>query len=334
MSSAPSPAEIARDATWLAQALDPAAHMVRLVRMTPQDYRDASFLDDRMLQRPVEAHVLPWGDVAAAVAGDARDDARWIFHIGHVGSTLIARLIGELPSVLSVREPRLLRDLMTAGERERFVPVVRRLMARSFGPDQAALIKATSFVSEIAPDLVGGNGRALFLTASPRNYIAGILAGENSVKELRVLAGSRAERMAGRVAPLPDPRHLADVAADAWACEITSLEAAADALPQARIAWTDFDALLNNVGDNLRRIAKDLDLAAEPDAVTALADSPLLGRYSKAVEYDYSPALRRELIAEAVDAEGEAIGEAIDRLWEAAKSSPLLDRALSRSGGV
>ena len=42
---------------------------------------------------------------------DRASDARWIFHIGHVGSTLISRLLGELEGVLSVREPRSLRDL-------------------------------------------------------------------------------------------------------------------------------------------------------------------------------------------------------------------------------
>ena len=111
MSSAPTAEEIARDARWLAQALDPAAGQVRLVAMDRDSYRAASFLDDRMLQQPVDAQLVPWPDVEAAVSGEMRSDARWIFHIGHVGSTLVSRLLGELPEVLGVREPRLLRDV-------------------------------------------------------------------------------------------------------------------------------------------------------------------------------------------------------------------------------
>src|SRR5438270_4527632 len=111
MSSAPTADDIARDATWLAQALDPSAGTVRLVAMNRDSYRAASFLDDRLLQRPVDAQLVAWPDIEAAVAGDLRADARWIFHIGHVGSTLVSRLIGELPGVLALREPRLLRDL-------------------------------------------------------------------------------------------------------------------------------------------------------------------------------------------------------------------------------
>ena len=85
--------------------------MVRLIAMDRDSYRAASFLDDRMLQQPVDAQMLPWPEVEDAVAGELRTDARWIFHIGHVGSTLISRLLGELDGVSAVREPRLLRDL-------------------------------------------------------------------------------------------------------------------------------------------------------------------------------------------------------------------------------
>ena len=115
MSSAPSPAppaqEIVRDARWLAQALDANAGVVRLIEMGPEQYRAASFLDDRMLQAGVNSVTRPFAEIAAAIPADARTDARWIFHIGHVGSTLIARLLGELDGVLAVREPRILRDV-------------------------------------------------------------------------------------------------------------------------------------------------------------------------------------------------------------------------------
>src|SRR5882672_12413594 len=104
MSSVPTAAEIARDARWLIQALDPAVGMVRLIEMDREVYRQTSFLDDRMLQAAVNPQLAQWSLVEAAIASDARRDARWIFHIGHVGSTLISRLLGELDGVLSVRE--------------------------------------------------------------------------------------------------------------------------------------------------------------------------------------------------------------------------------------
>src|SRR5215207_5087300 len=134
MSSVPTPQEIARDARWLAQALDPNAGLVRLIEMNRESYRAASFLDDRMLQQPVNAHVVPWQTVASTIPNDARRDARWIFHIGHVGSTLIARLLGEIPGVLSVREPRFLRDLTAVppDQRQTMSAVAQALFSRTF----------------------------------------------------------------------------------------------------------------------------------------------------------------------------------------------------------
>src|ERR1043165_10292647 len=162
MSSAPTADEIARDARWLAQALDPARGVIRLVAMDHEAYRDASFLDDRMLQQPVDAQVLPWPSVEAAMEGELRQDARWIFHIGHVGSTLVSRLLGELDNVLAVREPRLLRDLALSPPeiRERYIPPVPKLMSRTFAETEIACVKATSFASAIAAELVPAGGRA------------------------------------------------------------------------------------------------------------------------------------------------------------------------------
>jgi hypothetical protein len=54
-------------------------------------------------------------------------------------------------------------------------------------------------------------------------------------------------------------------------------------------------------------------------------------RYSKALEYDYSPALRRDLIAEAEQHHRRDIESALAMLQSAAEKSPLLARALSRS---
>ena len=260
----------------------------------------------RMLQQPVDAQTVPWPEIEAATSGDGRCDARWIFHIGHVGSTLISRMLGELPDVLAIREPRLLRDL-------------------------ALSPPATSFVSEIAPELVPPGERALFMFATPRNYVASILAGENSVQESRMLGESRAQRMAARVGTLA-VRNDAELAAAAWACEMTALEAASDAMPERQIAWADFDRMLEDMPAELARIASFFNFSAEESALCAIAQGPLMMRYSKAPEYAYSPALRSELIAEVCTTRGSEIDDALALLGRAAERSPLLARALERAG--
>ena len=335
MSSAPTPEEIARDATWLAQALDPSAGNVRLIAMDRESYRAASFLDDRMLQQSVDAQIMSWTDVEAALSDDMRLDARWIFHIGHVGSTLLSRLLGELEQVLAIREPRLLRDVALAPPpvRECYIASVPRLMSRSFADAELACVKATSWVSEIAPDLVPPRERALFMFATPRNYIATILAGENSVKEQRMLAATRAQRLSRRVSTLGAAHGDAELAAIAWACEMTSLENAADAMPDRKIAWLDFDQMLADVPEALQLTADHFGFQADETQLRALASGPFMSRYSKALEYDYSPSLRRDLIEESERLHGREIETALAMLRSAAEKSPLLARAVARSEG-
>jgi len=333
MSSAPTAEEIAREATWLVQALDPAAKMVRLIEMSRESYRSASFLDDRMLQQQVNAHIVPWAMVKNAMPATARRDGRWIFHIGHVGSTLVARLLGEIGGVLAVREPRFLRDItvVPAGEQRTFTDRAAALYSRTFAPDEVALLKATSFVSEMAAGLVPTGERALFMYASPRNYIASILAGENSVQELRMLAPIRAQRLGRRVSVLGPAHNDAELAAIAWTCEMTSLESAAEAMADRAIEWADFDWMLGRMQPELERIADFFDFATEAGQLEAIARGPLMSRYSKALEYEYSAGLRRDLIEDALAANKRQVDGALAMLRSGAEKSPLLARALARA---
>lgn len=332
MSRSPQPADIARDATWLIQAFDSPNRLARLVEMNRDSYRSASFLDDRMLQQPVNAHIVQWQTVRSAIAIEARRDARWIFHIGHVGSTLVARLLGEIGGVLSVREPRFLRDVavLESEDRTDLIFAAQALFSRTFADGELALVKATSFVSEIADELVPKGERALFMYASPRAYIASILAGENSVRELVALTAPRAQRMAGRVSGLAGSS-LAHEAAAAWACEMAALESAAGKMADRHIVWADFDTMLGDMPNELLRVAQLFGFDAPADRIHAIATGPLMRRYSKALEHEYSAELRRELIAEAEGMHRADIDSAVAMLQSAAEKSPLLERALRRA---
>jgi hypothetical protein len=322
------------DAGWLTQAIDPANRLIRLVRMDQAAYRAASFLDDRMMRPDTVSRICSLDQAIGEAADVARDDARWIFHIGHVGSTLIARLLGELDGVLSIREPRSLRDLAVATDQNwmEWGHGLRRLMSRTFHPAQVALIKATSFVSEFAPLLTSPGSSALFLYATPANYIASIVAGENSVKELRLLHSVRDQRLRGRGIVLTDFDGTdADRAALAWACEMTSLESAAGAMADRRVFWADFDAMLADMTGSIRRCASEFGFAAPSGRIEEIVAGPLMSRYSKALEYDYSPSLRAELLADATGRHGPEINAALTALANAAESMPLLARALERA---
>ena len=141
---------------------------------------------------------------------------------------------------------------------------------------------------------------------------------------------SHAQATAASSASLWAAHNDAELAAVAWACEMTALEAAADAMADRQIAWADFDVMLEDMPAELARVASFFGFDAEE--VPASATGPLMSRYSKALEYDYSAGLRRELIAEALAANGPAVDGALAMLRSAAEKSPMLARALERAG--
>jgi hypothetical protein len=301
--------------------------------MSRESYRAASFLDDRLMQQAVDAQIIAWPDIEAAMVADLRTDARWIFHIGHVGSTLISRLLGEIEGVLGVREPRALRDLALVPPevRGRYIGIIQKLMSRTFAENELACVKTTSFVTEIAPALVPTGERALFMYAKARTYIASILAGENSLLELKSHEEYRRQRLGTRGIEFSSLRNDADRAAAAWACEMTALEESAERMDDRAIQWADFDEMLSDMPAGLKRTSEFFGFAADDTRLIEIAKGPLMRRYSKALEYEYTPALRYEVIADAERRHGREMGSALAMLDAASEKSPLLARALSRA---
>ena len=114
---------------------------------------------------------------------------------------------------------------------------------------------------------------------------------------------------------------------------MTSLENAADAMPDRKIAWLDFDQMLADVPEALQLTADHFGFQADETQLRALASGPFMSRYSKALEYDYSPSLRRDLIEESERLHDREIETALAMLRSAAEKSPLLARAVARSEG-
>ncbi len=325
---------------WLPHALDVPSDRVMLVRREAEDYRAAGFLDDRSITPDTPRAILRWEEMEAALAPGARRDAQFIFHIGHVGSTLIARLLGELADVLSLREPALLRvfhQLLQPGSawtpetaRKRLGTFVS-LLSRTCAPEQRAIVKATSFTSEIAHETVPMASKALLLYVTPRSYIENILAGDASRHELGVLSPSRSERLAVRTGLEWKASGLGEQAALAWACEITSLAAAGEALGADRAMWCDFDRFLAAPAGTLAQIAYFFGHALAPERAVELISGPLMRRYSKDLTYEYTPELRLEVLEQSRSENAADIGAALRWLDRAAAASPAIVGCLERT---
>jgi hypothetical protein len=352
MNSAPSlnAGALAATPRWFPHLLDPIADRVLLVEKSEAEYRDSAFLDDRSLKAGGARHGVEWWHLEAAFPPAVRRDVQYIFHIGHVGSTLISRLLGELPQVLALREPLILRTFAERlGERGRAealwdpesVPgrldILTALLSRTFRPEQRALVKATSWASEIAADLVPAGSRALLLYARPQRYFETILAGPNSRQELAMTAQDRLRRLnraAGgdrwRLWEMGEGERVAM----AWAAEMTSLVRAAGRLPAERVMWLDFDDFLDAPAKGLGELAAFFGIELDSAGAEHLAADPLMRRYSKAAEYEYSRELREQVLAEARLGEAAAIAAAQRWLDEAASASAAVAEAVDRSTGA
>jgi len=206
-------------------------------------------------------------------------------------------------------------------------------LSRTFRPEQRALVKATSFTSESAADLVPPGSKALLLTASPQRWMETILAGENSRRDLRATAPSRLRRLHSRT---DEHRwnlwemNEGEKLAMAWAAEMTSLVQAQEKLPEGATMWMDFDTFLADPAEALQALASFFGAELNADESERLARHPLMGRYSKSVDYEYGPEQRQAALAEARQEHAKSIAEGLRWLDEAARELPTLTLALAR----
>jgi len=295
--------------------LDFARDLVLLIRMNEADYRAASFLDERILSPATKGAWCAFAEVAGAAP---RQDARplhFIFHAGHVGSTLLSRLLDETGEVLPLREPltlRMLAELSDAPEGDArltaLLETMLRLWSRGFPATRAVVLKATSSAARLGARLMAARegARAIYLNLAPEPYFATLLAGANSPDDL---AGHRAER-AGRLerllgAPTPRTDSLGELAAMSWLTERLTQEAIGQ-VAGPRLLALDFEHLLRHTEETLTRVVAHFGLAVRPETIAAIARGPVLLRYAKATEHDYSPELRAQLLDRA---RGEQAGE-------------------------
>jgi len=303
---------LARSPELFPHTLDVATDTVSLVRLSEQDYARASFLDARILTPATPGRSLPFTQLEAAVA-ELPEACDFIFHIGHVGSTLLSRLLGAHARIFSLREPMILRMLAqmrtepqtqprrwSDAEFEARLSTFMKLWSRAFGANQRALIKATSFASELASPILAraSNPKAVFMFAGPQTYLATILGGENSRMEARILGPSRLHRLQQRLGP--EGAKLAiksegEAIAMSWACEMHALNSA----PQARALWLDFDRFLTDPPGSLLQTFRHLGVDASEGQAREIIAGPDMRRYSKAQEYEYDAKLRSDVLARA-----------------------------------
>ncbi|MDB6098453.1 MAG: hypothetical protein JWN58_1156 [Gammaproteobacteria bacterium] len=312
---------LATNAALYPWRLDLAHDAVQFVPMRAEDYRRSSFLDERVAAHgpPGAWERLTWVSEALAGARDIRP-LHFIFHSGHVGSTLLSRLLDEMGSVLSLREPLPLRSLAEAYDHE--VPgldarleIFLRLWERGFAQSDVVILKATSTAQRLAPRLLAARPEscAITLNVGAETYIATMFAAQNSIQDLNGYGPERLYRLSVFLGEaVRRPSSLGELAAMAWLVEKLTQTRLQDAFG-ARVMALDFDAMLAAIEDGFGKVLLHLGLDARN--ARHIAGSDALRRYAKAPEHEYSPSLRSSLLREARDAYPSELHQAMEWLF-------------------
>ncbi len=328
--------------------LDPVSGKAWLTRLSRAQFEAASFLDDRVLQPGQMGEWASLDDLATAAAG-LEENCHFIFHIGHVGSTLLSRLLGATGGLFSLREPTPLpvlahlqselgrpESLWTAEEFECRTALFLKLWSRTFEPRQAALIKATSWGAALAASLLARPSRplALFLAVEPEVYLAGVMASPGAWQDVSTTAQVSLRRLHERLGEAPWILHelsAGERVAMSWACEMTALGAARAAMPGS-VMWLDFEGFLDMPEDGLTAALSHFRQSVDPTQVEELVCGPMMQRYSKLPEHRFDRELRRRALAQARANHGEEIARGMAWLDAASRRYPLIAAARGELG--
>jgi len=329
------------------QKLDLARSFVLQIEFDEPAYRAASFLDDRILGPSTKGAWLPLERVAAtARRGQNAQHLHYILHTGHVGSTLLSRLLDTTGSVLSLREPLPLRTLAEAGDVlgqpesllsqsqfELMLDTFVRLWSRGYPTTRCVVLKATSAAARLAPPLLRRNAasRAVYLNLRAEPYLATLLAGPNSAVDLRGHGAERMRRLRARIATPLKPLHAltpGELTALSWLAESLTRREILDQWPD-RVLAVNFDAFLGDMPHVMQQVVDHLQLMTEPGWVTRLGSNPALARYSKSPDHEYSPALRAQVLDHARNQHRDEIRRGLDWLHALARTESAVARELA-----
>ena len=330
------------------QKLDLIRDTALFVTLDAAAYRAASFLDDRILGPDTQGAWLALDAVRdAARRARNRRPVHFIFHTGHVGSTLVSRLLDEIDGVLPLREPLPLRTLADAhdvlagpesllsdAQFDSDLALFMTLWSRGHAATRCIVLKATSVAGRMAGTVLAGSkdSKAIYLNLRAEPYLAALLAGENSRFDLRGHGQERMRRLQARVAAPLAPLHSlsqGELAAMSWLCESWTQEEALAQHPGRAIAL-DFDRFLANVEECMSLTLAHFGLPHDTRDLSRLARSPALARYAKAPEYAYTPSDRAEILNQSRRANRDEIRKGMVWLEHIGKSDPAAAAVLNR----
>jgi hypothetical protein len=264
----------------------------RFVAMDPAAYRRSIFLDRRI--QPAAEGI--WQVPVAELTGQlpAAQPIRWIFHVAHCGSTLLAHALEALTTDLVLREPLALRQVALEPDADRLA-IALALLSRRYPGQGPVTVKANVPVNFILDSLSEAQTEApaIFLYAELEDYLLAILRSPNHRAWLRNVTGLLATHL-GDVSQLED----AELGAALWLAMRRRYAAALARMPNGRSL--DAERFFAEPQRVLAAVAGLFGVDADSAAIAAVTSGPLFATYSKNPAHAFDNAARiarREALA-------------------------------------
>lgn len=301
----------------LLQNFDLVNHRALVVRVNEGLYREVSFLDDRMFTPNMEGYWFPLDAVTEALIGPALPAPHYIFQVGHCGSTLISRLLAELPGNLPVREPItllalaiVLRELdkpparVSEEQWKQLLDLTKRALSRTYRSGDRAIIKATSTAGNLVETLVQDPETApqmLLIYITLESLLATMLRTPDLRDSIHADSPHWVTdfcRLTGRddiqLSELSDAQQIAVK----W-LTLMLLFTRATATAPSHVYLLNFDDFLKNPASELDSSVAHFRLNATTDQIGKLVTGPLMRSYSKIPTQTFNPDQREQELREA-----------------------------------
>jgi hypothetical protein len=306
----------------LFQDVDTVNRRGLLVKLDEAGYRQASFLDNRAFRKETLGVWMPLPRILDQLERTQPGmSVHAIFHVSHCGSTLVSRLVAELPGCLPVREPLL---LLALAQIRREDPALARLdeatwnrlfgamllhYSRGYRADERTVLKATSACGNLLAPLLqrSPDSKALLMHTDLKTWLTVMLRNEDVrhngrfyapswLSDLRTLTG-RADL---RLSALAD----AEMFAVNWLGAMLHFERAV-AAHGARVQRLDFEDLLADPAGGLAGVGGFFGFDAARAA--EITSGPLMTRYAKNPDTRYDKAARQRQLQETRAKSGDEI---------------------------
>lgn len=288
---------ISQNPSWWPHRYDPIRDEVHFIEVSRDDHRSAVFLTDDYLKSAQSPRAVK-RKLATAAASTA--PLHFIFHSGYCCSTLLARAFDIPGTSMGLKEPVILNDIVGYKSRgasnheiEDILADALTLLARPFEKGESLVVKPSSLINVIAPEIMQlrPDAKALFLYAPLEDFLGSIarkgMWGRLWVRDL--MSKQLRDGMINLGLEGDDYIRLTDLQAAAvgWLAQQSLFMSLQQKLGRERVIAVASTTLMKSSTQTMNQLSDHFGLNIEAQKIRDIVSGPVFTRHSKTnVDFD------------------------------------------------